>query len=178
MIEYKQTPPLKSVMIHASAVEYQGKALIFLGPSGTGKSTVSQLLAGTIENVRVLADDKICLDALADGGWAVSDAWPRLLQQAPEAQIDPAFQYVPLGSVLRLHQASCPRLESVSMLETCFYLVEAFAEVGIRQAEDIGEKKVCFANLAAVARTVPGYEFYFDCSVRSANALQLVVSFV
>jgi ABC-type protease/lipase transport system fused ATPase/permease subunit len=61
------TPPTyRSVMIHASAVEYRGKALVFLGPSETGKSTISQLLAGTLEGARVYWGEKpyyLVLDA-------------------------------------------------------------------------------------------------------------------
>jgi energy-coupling factor transporter ATP-binding protein EcfA2 len=158
-------------MIHASAVEYQGKALIFLGPSGAGKSTISQLLAETIEDVQVLADDQVCLDASA-GGWTVSDAWPRILRQARNTSIEPTSHCAPLGAVMRLYQAPHPRLVPVSRVDTCVYLFNAFAEFIRRQVNTLEEKKALFASLAVMARNAPGYAFYFDRSTQTVDVIQ------
>lgn len=52
-------------MIHASAVEKEGKAYLFSAPSGTGKSTHAQLWQETFreEPIRIINDDKpaVCL---------------------------------------------------------------------------------------------------------------------
>ena len=52
-------------MIHASAVEKEGKAYLFSAPSGTGKSTHAQLWRQTFkgEPIRIINDDKpaVCL---------------------------------------------------------------------------------------------------------------------
>lgn len=59
------------MMLHASAVEYEGKAYLFSGPSGVGKSTHKNLWLQTLgEQVRVLNDDKPAL-RFVDGKWYV-----------------------------------------------------------------------------------------------------------
>lgn len=173
-----EQPTYKSVLIHASAVEYKGRALVFLGPSGTGKSTISQLLARTVENINILADDKVCFDALANGGWMVSNALPRLLQNTPGAKSDTASRYVPLGAIFRLYQAPSPRLEPLSMLDTCLYLIKAFAEI-VRKQPDIPEKNMlCFVSLADIARVTPGYELYCDRSSNTADILRQEIVYI
>ena len=163
-------------MVHASAIEYRGKALVFLGPSGTGKSTISELLARTLDGARVLADDRIDLHWQTDNRWMVTDA-TRFLSDAPGAQTAPDSAHVQLGAIFRLYQAMSPRLEPVSMLDTCFHLVKAFAEAGSGQAESIEEKKACLASLAAMARITPGYAFYCDRSDQTTHVLQQEVAY-
>ncbi|MDO8269576.1 MAG: hypothetical protein Q7T54_02795 [Candidatus Levybacteria bacterium] len=55
-ILYKLLTKNNGFGIHASAVEIQGKAYIFLGKSGAGKSTISQFLG---KKFRILSDDLI-----------------------------------------------------------------------------------------------------------------------
>ena len=124
-------PTYRSVMIHASAVEYRGKALVFLGPSETGKSTISQLLAATLDGARVLADDMVDLDWQANNEWMVSDARPRLLQERAEGRSTSAAPRVPLGAVFRLYQSPCPRLMPLRDLETGLYLMMAFPKCSV-----------------------------------------------
>lgn len=47
-------------LLHASALEYEGKAYVFTAPSGTGKSTHARMWQQCFgaENVRILNDDK------------------------------------------------------------------------------------------------------------------------
>lgn len=57
------------MMLHASAVELDGKAYLFSGPSGMGKSTHTRLWQQTFgEAARVFNDDKPALRRL-DGRW-------------------------------------------------------------------------------------------------------------
>ena len=51
------TTPLDTLMVHASVVAYQGGAYMFLGRSGTGKSTHSSLWLNNIEGTHLLNDD-------------------------------------------------------------------------------------------------------------------------
>lgn len=64
------------LMLHASAVELDGKAYLFSAPSGTGKSTHTRLWQTTFgENVRVFNDDKPPLRFI-DGVWyAYGSPW-------------------------------------------------------------------------------------------------------
>jgi hypothetical protein len=51
------TTPLDTLMVHASVVAYEGGAYMFLGRSGTGKSTHSSLWLKYIDNTYLLNDD-------------------------------------------------------------------------------------------------------------------------
>lgn len=51
--------------IHASAVAIDGRGLLILGPSGSGKSSLALALMGL--GARLVADDRVILAADADG---------------------------------------------------------------------------------------------------------------
>lgn len=50
--------PLKTVKLHASVIEKEGSALLFLGKSGTGKSTHSRLWQQYVPGCSLLNDDE------------------------------------------------------------------------------------------------------------------------
>lgn len=57
------------MMLHASAVTYDGRAYLFSGPCGMGKSTHTRLWQSVFgENARVINDDKPALRCM-DGRW-------------------------------------------------------------------------------------------------------------
>lgn len=153
--------PFGILAIHASAVRLNGRALVFLGPSETGKSTICRLLSGYAEP---LADDAVYL--VPDGGarWAVADGTGRAF--GPPLSKDEAYalRTTRLYAVFRLYRASEPCLEQIDSLQTCRCLINAFFEVGRHRAFGLEDKKRAFSRLASIARTVPGYHFYFDLS--------------
>jgi hypothetical protein len=53
------------LVLHASAVEVEGRAIAILGPSGTGKSTIAALLCTA--GARLVADDVLRVDATDSG---------------------------------------------------------------------------------------------------------------
>lgn len=57
----------RTVLIHASVVEKEGQGFVFLGKSGTGKSTHSQLWIKNKDNVSLLNDDNPAVRILSDG---------------------------------------------------------------------------------------------------------------
>ncbi|MBO5111539.1 MAG: hypothetical protein J6D21_12600 [Clostridia bacterium] len=66
---YFKLMDFNGMMLHASAVELDGRAYLFSGPSGMGKSTHTRLWQSTFgENAKVFNDDKPAL-RLLDGRW-------------------------------------------------------------------------------------------------------------
>ncbi len=68
---YWQLPKFDGLMLHASALEYDGKAYLFSGPSTVGKSTHAGLWKTLLADVTFLNDDKPAL-RLQDGIWYAS----------------------------------------------------------------------------------------------------------
>ncbi|MBQ9418395.1 MAG: hypothetical protein IJU19_07460 [Bacteroidales bacterium] len=63
------------VPVHASAVVCDGRAVLCLGESGTGKSTHTRLWLRHIEGCHLLNDDSPLLVAAADGVWVYGSPW-------------------------------------------------------------------------------------------------------
>jgi hypothetical protein len=61
--------------LHASAVEIDGRAVVFTGPAGAGKSTLAGAFA--VAGLRVMADDTVAIRRV-DGQWTASAGYPRL----------------------------------------------------------------------------------------------------
>ena len=61
------TAPLRTLKIHASVTERHGKALLFLGKSGTGKSTHSSLWHRYVPDCTLLNDDEPAVRIGDDG---------------------------------------------------------------------------------------------------------------
>ena len=57
----------KTLKIHASVIEKEGKALVFLGKSGTGKSTHSKLWQEFVPGCSLLNDDEPIIRIMNDG---------------------------------------------------------------------------------------------------------------
>ena len=67
--------PYDTVAIHSSCIVYQGKAVLFLGESGTGKSTHTRLWQEHIEGTTLLNDDSPFLRVEEGKVWAYGSPW-------------------------------------------------------------------------------------------------------
>ena len=73
---YRQLINFNGIMLHSSALELDGKAYLFSGPCGVGKSTHTKLGQSTFgEKVKVFNDDKPALRRLEDGWYAYGTPW-------------------------------------------------------------------------------------------------------
>ena len=87
-----------TLLIHASAVEYDGKAYLFLGKSGTGKSTHTRLWTENISGAALLNDDNPVIRIKDDGIYVYGSPW---------SGKTPCYlsRKVVAGAFVRLHQA-------------------------------------------------------------------------
>lgn len=106
--------PHGTLLMHASVVAYQGKGYLFLGKSGTGKSTHSRLWLNHIEGCYLLNDDNplLHIDPLQEEVTVYGSPW---------SGKTPCYrnERMPLGALVRLEQApenSIERLKSVHAL--------------------------------------------------------------
>jgi len=149
---------LGALEMHASVVMQGGKGYLFLGKSGTGKSTHSRLWLQHIPGSELLNDDNPILRLMPDGSARVFGS--------PWSGKTPCYkaQDVPVGAVVRLSQA--PRNEI-----TRLPLVQAYASLmasasGFRPLKDLADG--WHRTLEGLAAVVPCY--HLDCLPDQAAA--------
>ncbi len=110
------TAPLSTLVFHSSVTIHGGKGYMFLGVSGTGKSTHSQLWLNYIEDTELLNDDNPVVRILPDGDVRVYGT--------PWSGKTPCYKNrsCPVGALVKLEQA--PKNE-IRRLRA----IEAYAEV-------------------------------------------------
>lgn len=98
----------QTLMMHASVIEAEGKGMLFLGKSGTGKSTHSQLWMKHIPQATLLNDDNPIVRLLPDGEVRVFGS--------PWSGKTSCYRNdsVKVASFVRLKQASQNRLQQLS----------------------------------------------------------------
>ena len=85
LILYMQ-PQFEGILLHACAVDYGGKTLIFSGTSGKGKSTLTELWQSR-RAVRVLGDERVIIRKKRDPFLVYSVPWKK---QLVEPALEPA----------------------------------------------------------------------------------------
>ena len=72
---YEQLARYNGVMLHASCVEYEGKAYLFSARSGTGKSTHTHLWLKYLPGSRIINDDKPAIRLIDGSFYAYGTPW-------------------------------------------------------------------------------------------------------
>ena len=101
----------QTALFHSSVVSYQDKAYMFLGPSGTGKSTHSSLWLKYIKGTKLVNDDNPVVRVLDDGSIRVFGS--------PWSGKTPCYRNVsyPLGAIVDLSQAPENRIRRLKPIE-------------------------------------------------------------
>jgi hypothetical protein len=103
-----------TLCIHAAVVSCEGKGYLFLGPSGTGKSTHAQLWLKHFEGTELVNDDNpVVRDGVAYG--------------SPWSGKTPCYRNVsvPIGGIVRLSQAPYNKIRHLSGIEAYVDLAES-----------------------------------------------------
>lgn len=101
--------PLQSVAIHTSVIQYDGKAVLFLGESGTGKSTHTRLWRENIEGAILLNDDSPIVRIVDGKPWVYGSPW---------SGKTPCYknEWYPLVACVRLSQAPYNEIKRLSTI--------------------------------------------------------------
>lgn len=112
------TTPYDTLMVHASVINHEGKAYMFLGRSGTGKSTHSSLWLKHIPDTSLLNDDNPVIRIV---GGQVN------VYGTPWSGKTPCYknENYPLKAVVRLSQAPHNAISRLSSLQSFASLMPA-----------------------------------------------------
>lgn len=104
------TAPFKTVAIHTSTIVCQSKAILFLGESGTGKSTHTRLWRENIQGSVLLNDDSPILRIIDGEPWIYGSPW---------SGKTPCYknESYPLAACVRLSQAPYNQIKRLSVVQ-------------------------------------------------------------
>ena len=104
------TAPFKTVAIHTSTIVCQSKAILFLGESGTGKSTHTRLWRENIQGSVLLNDDSPILRIIDGEPWIYGSPW---------SGKTPCYknESYPLAACVRLSQAPYNQIKRLGVTQ-------------------------------------------------------------
>lgn len=144
--------------MHSSVIMQGGKGFLFLGKSGTGKSTHSRLWLQHIPGSELLNDDNPILRLMPDGSARVYGS--------PWSGKTPCYkaQDVPVGAVVRLSQAPENRITRLSLIQAYASLMASASS--FRPLKELADG--WHRTLEGLAAVVPCY--HLDCLPDQAAA--------
>ena len=110
-----------TVLFHAAVVSYEGKGYMFLGPSGTGKSTHASLWQRYIAGTALVNDDNPIVRIDKKGG--------AMVYGSPWSGKTPCYRNVsyPLGGIVLLSQAPYNKIERLNGIYAYAALMESIS---------------------------------------------------
>lgn len=140
------TACLHTALFHSSVISYEGRGYMFLGKSGTGKSTHSSLWLKHIGGTELMNDDNPVVRVLDDGRVIVYGS--------PWSGKTPCYRNVslPLGGLVLLSQAPYNKITRVRGIQAYAALVPSISgkRWDARQAEGLHETEDLLAQRVAV----------------------------
>lgn len=111
----------RTVLVHASCVMYNGKAYLFLGKSGTGKSTHSRMWLSALQGVILMNDDHPVI--------RVNDAGHPIAYGTPWSGKTPCYKNInaPVGGIIRISRANNNRISRFSPIHSYASLISSCA---------------------------------------------------
>ena len=185
---------LDGVFLHASAVNLDGGAVLFLGHSTAGKSTVARKLGAELP---ILADDSVYAAKDLSGGWGLVDGSFRFGRgwgvEEWLAEVRRTYQEgrgLPLRKCFRIHKADSARIEPLAPVELGRFLMDAAMEIDLQRNPRDGHagaeirprdllhgrtmRKHWFSQVADMARSTPGWHLWFHKETPVGELRQLI----
>jgi hypothetical protein len=115
------TADRQTVLFHAAVVSHEGRGYMFLGPSGTGKSTHASLWQRYIAGTALVNDDNPVVRIGEDGEATVYGS--------PWSGKTPCYRNVryPLGAIVLLSQAPYNKIQRLGAIHAYAALVESIS---------------------------------------------------
>lgn len=150
-----------TVALHGSCIVYKGKAVLFLGESGTGKSTHTRLWRENIAGSKLLNDDSPIVRYEEGGVWIYGSPW------SGKTPCYKAERY-PLAGCVRLSQAPYNKIRRLNTLQA-YAALHPSAPPAFAYEEEL-YSGVC-SLLEKMVSSIPVY--HLEC-LPDAEAVKLV----
>ncbi len=139
------------VAFHSSVISYRGRSVLFLGESGTGKSTHTRMWRESISGARLLNDDSPIV-AIADNGIVVNGS--------PWSGKTPCYRNVtePVAAIVRLSQAPHNRIRRLRPIEALGAVLPSLPPAF---AHDESLQELNYRIVDVLLRSVPVY--HLEC---------------
>ena len=146
---YRELLYFDGMMLHSSAIEWEGKAYLFSGPSGMGKSTHTRLWQSIYPDARVFNDDKPALRRLGDRWFAYGTPW------CGKDGININMK-VPMGGICFLRRGESNSIRRLSPLEASVQIISQTT----RRFKSEERLDLLLSHVDKLVREVPVYELY------------------
>ncbi len=153
-----RTAPLYTLLFHASVTVRQGVGYLFLGRSGTGKSTHSQQWMKAFDDAWLLNDDNPIVRIWQDGSVRVYGS--------PWSGKTPCYKQadVPVGALVQLKQAPENKIERLRMVQAYPHILSSVS--GMKLQPQIMD--CLYASIARLLELIPVY--HLECLPNEAAA--------
>ena len=153
-----RTAPIYTLLFHASVTVRQGVGYLFLGRSGTGKSTHSQQWMKAFDDAWLLNDDNPIVRIWQDGSVRVYGS--------PWSGKTPCYKQadVPVGAFVQLKQAPENKIERLRMVQAYPHILSSVS--GMKLQPQIMD--CLYASIARLLELIPVY--HLECLPNEAAA--------
>lgn len=152
------TISLNSVSIHASTIFYNNKAVLFLGESGTGKSTHTRLWVKHIPETIILNDDSPIVKVVNNQVYAFGSMWSGKLACYKN-------ESYPIAAMVRIRQAPFNKIHQLDVIQA---LGAVFPSCPTLFAFDSFLSDYMCNTVSAIIESVPIY--ILDCLPEKESA--------
>ena len=152
------TARMRTLMMHAAVIMRQGKGYLFLGHSGTGKSTHARMWMQAFDDARLLNDDNPVLRLLDSGEVRVYGS--------PWSGKTPCYinEEVPVGAIIQLAQAPANAIRPLRLPQAYANMLSSSS--GLKILPDMMD--ALYDTISRVIQTVQVY--HLDCLPDTAAA--------
>jgi len=151
------------ISVHASCVKYADKALLFIGPSGTGKSTQAEFWMRSL-GAALISGDRPHLRILPDGIRAYGVPWDGKEQQFTQDS-------APVAAIVEVRQARENRIRVLSPEQAFRLLIkQTFIPMWDDQA-----KFSAIRSIRDIANRVPFYRLFCNLDDEAVSLLESAV---